>query len=196
MAGKIRKAPAAEGKRNLPRWILGHAIFTALLLGGIFGAWKLHTSLRIGQDEPDSSSGSALPSLTGGSALLNLEEFPGAGEAFDGDPGDLAPPEGANRVWSGRDRQEEILRTSARYQWAGSAREVVDHYSRLLISRGYRLVLTSQNPSRPLKMAWRKGPHLAVLFLRRSRPEDTMVAYLISIWTPSGIATPTGAENG
>jgi hypothetical protein len=180
------------GRGRLRRPLLWHAVFVLALCAGVYAAWRVHKQLDLGGDSGRRQAAQD-PSVPTRAPFSRLElQGPGAGFApLESDPAGLAPPPGAQRIWSGQDRQQGVHRRTARYKPSSPAREVLSHYRRLLGQAGYRLVLTSQEPDAPRRLAWRKGSDLVVLSLPRASQEATIVEhYLLTVWTAPALPEP------
>ena len=104
---------------------------------------------------------------------------------LDGDPHDVAPPPGATRRHAFRRRAADEVQQQAQYECAGTAEDVVAHYTRALEGKGFRRIKDGAGPTGRRTLVFSRGAVVATVGLRTNLEEAKMVTVVLTVAAPA-----------
>lgn len=199
-------------RRGKTRPILTGLLYVAVLLAGIFAAWQANLWLRARRDRQSPSV--KAPARQGSAAVRahfaagaesraaatrrwtsdllatrpGLDPLAAAGlGALDGDPGGLAPPDGARIGVAFQTSTAQGIQQQAGYRWAGDIAAAAEHYRRQLAGNGFDLVDESRSGPENLRLLATRNQDNAIVILRKDAPADKMVNIIVMVATAKAV---------
>jgi len=99
------------------------------------------------------------------------------------DPGRLAPPAKAVRLWARRQQTPGSVQEFGRYEFAGTDEEAASHYLGLLLDEGYDCHNDSRPADGPIRLEFRKDQTYAGVTLRKDPRNAKMVQISVVVLT-------------
>ena len=107
---------------------------------------------------------------------------------LEGDPGGIAPPAGAKRLFGFRQPIDGEVRMLGRYELAGTAEKAADHYLRSLRKDGFSLLRDSTDAEGARRLLFEKPPGSVTVALRTNLREAKIVIITVTVVGPTGPA--------
>jgi hypothetical protein len=178
--------PARRPKR------LRAVLYAALVSAGVLAAWQAHEHYFAAGDgraprpqrhPAGAASGEAETWPASNPFELLIDPSAAAGiPALEGDPGGIASPAGARRLWAGRRRWSGGVQETAMYRLAPSAADAaVAHYRDAMAARGFALREDFAASENVRVLAFARGRTRVTLSLRTVGKEAKMVRLVLSV---------------
>ena len=194
-ADRTNEAPRPNGDATRRRRAWGTALILGGLVAGVFAAWlageivrrRLESSYRPPRPfavRPGPATRPE-PAIDGPADLIDSPLAAVGLLPADGDPGGVAPPPKARRLYGFRRRLTDQAEHQARYEFRGTPDAAAEHYAPAFRARGFALLKDATDPTGRRVLVFEKAPAFATVALRRDRREPKMVIVVVTVVIPS-----------